>query len=148
MKKAMVLFLCILVSGCSIIEDGQNGVKHKLGKISDTPLKAGIHFYNPITQKIEKWNVKRKEIMETANVPSSEGLISTLDVSILFRYSDVALVRKTIGVTPIDTILKPYSRDAIRRVASGFKVKALYSDEGREKISLRIVIVTGKRLNI
>ena len=64
---------------------------------------------------------------ETADVPSSEGLTSSLDVSILFNVpvSNVVLVRKTIGPYFAQIVLEPYVREAIRNVVSGYEAKAL-----------------------
>ena len=80
------------------------------------------------------------EVKETANVPSSEGLISTLDVSVLFRVpiENVVEVRKTIGPRFISIVLIPNIRDSIRNVVSGYQVKALFSDTGRSEIAEKI----------
>src|SRR5690606_20315936 len=78
----------------------------------------------------------------------SEGLISVLDVSVLYQYTaeQVPDIRKTIGTNPRDTVLVPYARDAIRSVASGYQVKALYSDVGRTEISKKILSILKERL--
>ena len=75
----------IFLSGCAEIQSGEVGVKRSLGKISSTPLNAGWHLYNPLITQIEIWDVKTQELKEQAQVPSSEGLISSLDVSVLFN---------------------------------------------------------------
>jgi prohibitin 1 len=140
-RLTQVLFLLIFsagVSGCAVvgIEDGEGGVKADFGKIADRSLDTGWHFYCPFFTWVEKWNVKTQEIKETAHVPSSEGLISQLDISVLYNVSkvNIVLVRKTIGQEYVSTVLEPYIREAIRNVASGYEVKALFSDEGRTKI--------------
>lgn len=130
------------MTGCAqVIEDGQAGVKIDLGKISERPLASGIQFFIPIITFIETWNVKTVEIKETANVPSSEGLISTLDVSVLYRtpIENVVRVRRTIGRNYVNILVTPNIRDSIRNVVSGYQVKALYSDKGRSEISEKIL---------
>ena len=146
MKKFIPLFLAVLVlatTGCSIrsIEDGQAGVRADFGKISDQVLPAGWYFYFPITSWIEVWNVKTQEIKESANVPSSEGLISTLDISVLYSIpkENAVKIRKTIGSSYRSTVLEPYIREAIRNVASGYEVKALFSDVGRKEIGQKMM---------
>lgn len=133
----------LLVSGCgmTVIEDGQVGVKADFGKISDEALASGWHFYVPFTSWVETWNVKTQEIKETAQVPSSEGLISQLDVSVIYNIprEQAVKVRKTIGGGYRETILEPYVREAIRNVVSGYAVKALYSDAGRKEIGENIL---------
>ena len=132
-----------LLSGCGIatVEDGEVGVKADFGHISDQALTAGWHFYFPFSSWVEVWNVKTQEIKEVAQVPSSEGLISQLDVSVIYNVpSDrVVAVRKSIGSNYRETILEPYIREAIRNIVSGYAVKALFSDEGRKAIGENIL---------
>ncbi len=139
---AAVLIIAGL-SGCgvAVVEDGQTGVKADFGKIKDQPLGTGWHVYVPLFSWIEVWNVKTQELKETASVPSSEGLIAQLDVSVLFNIpaDRAVLVRKTIGPNFGETVLEPYVRESIRNVVSGYPVKALYSKEGRSEIGLKIL---------
>ena len=133
----------LTLSGCGtrIVEDGQSGIKADFGKIQDQALSTGIHFYCPIISWIEVWNTKTQEIKETANVPSSEGLISSLDISVLFNVpkETVVTVRKTIGRAYVEVVLEPYIREAIRNVVSGYEVKALFSDQRRQEIGQKIL---------
>ena len=147
MKKyrlwAFGLILTLMLSGCGVvvIEDGQTGVKADFGKIQDESLGTGWHWFITLISWIETWNVKTQEIKETAAVPSSEGLISSLDVSVLFNVpkEKAVHVRKTIGTNYGSTVLEPYVREAIRNVVSGYPVKALYSEEGRHEIGQKIL---------
>ena len=137
-----VLLLAGLASGCAaVIEDGQAGVKADFGKIAEQPLGTGWHLYLPVVTWIETWDVKTQNIKELANVPSSEGLISQLDVSVIYNVPKerVVTVRKTIGRDYVETVLEPYIREAIRNVVSGYQVKALFSDEGRKEIGENIL---------
>lgn len=144
MKQVLLLaVVSMMLTGCGmrIVEDGQTGIKTDLGKIQDQPLQTGMHFYFPLITNIEVWNTKTQEIKETANVPSSEGLISTLDVSVLFSVpADKAVhVRKTVGRYYVNVVLEPYVREGIRNIVSGFEVKALFNDQSRKKISMNIL---------
>lgn len=141
MKKILQAFLlvmiCFMFSGCLVqVEDGQVGVKVDFGHIRDEVLNAGWHFFVPAITQIEIWNVKLQELKEMANVPSSEGLISQLDISIIYQVPahKASFVRKTIGPYYVSVVLEPYVREAIRNVASGYAVKALYSEAGRKEI--------------
>lgn len=139
----LVLFVLSTLTGCAmtVIEDGEAGVKADFGKIQNTPIGTGWNFYIPFTTWIERWNVKTQELKETADVPSSEGLISTLDISVLYSVpkENVVSVRTTIGRDYRQTILEPYVREAIRNVASGYEVKALFSDKGRKEIGAKMM---------
>jgi len=143
-KKFFVLILFLLpiaLSGCAEIQSGEVGVKRTLGKISQTPMNAGWHVYNPLITQIEIWDIKTQELKEQAQVPSSEGLISALDVSVLFNVpaDKAAGVRETIGYYYRDTVLEPFVREAIRSVVSGYPVSALYSEKGRGEITAKIL---------
>ena len=138
-----------LTSGCAqVIEDGQAGVRATFGKIEDQPLGTGWHWFIPGLSWIEVWDVKTQNVKEQANVPSSEGLISQLDVSIIYAVpkEHVVQVRKTIGWDYVETILDPYIREAIRNIVSGYPVKALFSDEGRKEIGENILAFLRQKL--
>ena len=142
-RAALGLLVLLTTSGCGLaaIDDGQVGVKADFGHIKNESLGAGWHFYLPMVSWIETWDIKTQEIKETAMVPSSEGLISQLDVSVIYNIprEQAVAVRKTIGMDYRETILEPYIREAIRNVVSGYAVKALFSDEGRKEIGENIL---------
>lgn len=139
----LALAAALLTSGCglAVVEDGQVGVKADFGHISDEALQPGWHWYVPALSWVEVWNVKTQEMKEQAAVPSSEGLISQLDVSVLYNVppDQAVMVRKTIGQYYQQTVLEPYIREGIRNVVSGYAVKALFSDEGRKEIGENIL---------
>ncbi len=152
MKKWLLLFLIApMLTGCGLkgIEDGQKGVQLDFGKVQDEPISTGWHFFNPFVTSIEVWNVKTQQIEEVANVPSSEGLISQLDVSLLYHVpSDkVVQVRKTIGAGFVDTVLAPYMREAVRSTTSNYTVSDLYSEAGRTRISGSILAYLKDKLS-
>ncbi len=143
-RNLLLIVLVLFCCGCAqVIEDGQAGVRFDLGKISKEPLASGIKFFIPAVTRIETWNVKTMEVKETANVPSSEGLISTLDVSVLFRVpiENVVKLRTEVGRYYANILLVPNVRDAIRNIVSGYQVKALFSEKGRSEISEKIFIL-------
>jgi len=130
------------------IEDGQAGVKADFGKIAGQPLGTGWHFYLPLMSWIETWDVKTQELKEVATVPSSEGLISQLDISVLYNVPKerVVFVRTTTGRDYRETILEPYVREAIRNIVSGYAVKALFSGEGRHEIGSTMLTFLREKL--
>jgi regulator of protease activity HflC (stomatin/prohibitin superfamily) len=73
---------------------------------------------------------------EVAEVPSKEGLILSLETSLLFQLdpAKAADIYRTVGSTYIGTIVEPQFRSAIREVTASYEAKALYSAE-REKIA-------------
>ncbi len=149
--RTLIPMLCLAfvmsASGCTVVEDGQVGVRKSLGKISDQPVATGVRLNVPFLAATEVWSTKIHELQETADVPSSEGLIVQLDISVLYRVpaEKAPFIRKTIGPYFVQTVLVPYVRNAIRTVASGYEVKAVYSEAGRTKITLELLgLLRGK----
>ena len=137
---ALVVSLASLTLACVVIEEGEVGVSKSFGAISDEPVLQGVAFVVPVARQVEVWNVKLQEIKETAQVPSSEGLIVGLDISLLFRIEPdrAPQIRKTVGQDYINRLIVPYFRSALRDVVSGFAVKNLYAESGRKAITSAI----------
>jgi len=129
-------------TGCVVIEDGEVGVSKSFGKIRDEPVGQGVALQFPIVRQVETWNVKLQERKETADVPSSEGLIVGLDTSLLYQVKpDMAPeLRKTVGpaVYVQERLILPYFRNAVRDVVSGYPVKNIYSEKGRKDIATKV----------
>lgn len=152
MKKILLMLLLVpILTGCGVvgIEDGQKGVKADFGKIADQPIDTGWHWFFPAFTWIEVWNVKTQQIEENANVPSSEGLISQLDISILYHVpaDKVVSVREKVGKDFVTTLIEPYMREAVRSTTSAYTVSDLYSDAGRKEISNKILSYLKDKLN-
>lgn len=138
---ALILFVVLsLFSGCVVIEDGEVGVSKSFGNINNDPVGQGVSLQFPVVRTIETWNTKLQELKETAQVPSSEGLIVGLDTSLLFRVlaEDAPEIRKTVGWNYVDLLVIPYFRNAVRDVVSGYPVKNIYSEVGRKEIASKI----------
>ena len=73
MGAALLLFI-IAVKSVVVIPAGHVGVKDLFGRVDSTPLQAGIHVVNPLL-KIIKLSIQTRELTESANVPSKEGLV-------------------------------------------------------------------------
>jgi regulator of protease activity HflC (stomatin/prohibitin superfamily) len=135
------MLLALASTGCVIIEDGEVGVKKSFGEIADEPVGQGVSLQIPVARQIETWNVKLLEVKETAQVPSSEGLIVGLDASLLFRVKPESApqIRKTVGWNYVDKLVIPYFRNGLRDVVSAYPVKNIYSEVGRREISAQLL---------
>jgi len=140
-RRSFAMLLCaglaLAMPGCVVIEDGEVGVQKSFGSIADEPVGQGVTFQIPIVRTVETWNVKLQEIKETAQVPSSEGLIVGLDSSLLFEVvpTSAPAIRKTVGRDYVDRLIIPYFRNGLRDVVSGYEVKNIYSETGRREIA-------------
>jgi len=141
-KSSLVAVLAgaLMLSGCVVIEDGEVGVSKSFGSISDEPVLQGVALQFPVVRTVTPWNIKLQEIKETAQVPSSEGLIVGLDTSLLFQVmpEHAPDIRKTVGRNYREVLVIPYLRNAVRDVVSGYPVKNIYGEAGRKEIAAKI----------
>ena len=135
-----IFALALLFSSLKVIDDGQVGVKKTLGKISNDEVTPGLKVILPIVQSIEIYNIKTQEIEETATVPSSEGLIVTLDVSVIYKLNqdEVAELRKTVNRDYQQTLIIPYIRNEVRDTVAGYEAKTIYSQTGRKEVAATV----------
>jgi len=137
---AVVGFIVFLIGNpIAVIPAGHVGVKDLFGSVSPGILSPGVGIVMPFT-RVVKMSVQTQEIKEQADVPSKEGLILNLEVSLLFQLdpSKAVDIYKTVGQDYVGTIVEPQFRSAIREITASYEAKALYSSE-REKISGEIL---------
>jgi len=115
------------------------GVTYSLvGGVQEGFIGEGINLKTP-WESIALYTVRTQERKESASVPSSEGLIVTLDTSILYRlHPDMASnVHRTIGPMYDDIVVAPQARSITRGMTAEYEAKALYTSE-REVLASRI----------
>jgi regulator of protease activity HflC (stomatin/prohibitin superfamily) len=123
-----VLLLLLIYLSMTVVPAGHVGVQDFFGRVSDRILAPGINVVAPGTRVI-KFSVQTREMKESAAVPTSEGLIVNLDVSLLFRLQPEAAARvyKTIGRNFESVVIDPQLRSIIRDVTAEYEAKFLYS---------------------
>jgi prohibitin 1 len=133
----VVLALVLFAAGGPFrtVPAGHVGVKDFFGNVSTSILPPGINVVMPLT-RVVRMSVQTQEIKEVAEVPSQEGLILSLETSLLFQLdpAKAADIYRTVGTDYVGTIVEPQFRSAIREVTASYEAKALYSAE-REKIA-------------
>lgn len=142
------IFLLILVfASIAQIDAGNVGVLTVFGETKKDVLDAGIHFVNPFAVKNEM-SIRTMEMKESANVPSSEGLVMGLDASLLFKLNpkQAADVYANLGPSYAQSIIEPTFRSAIREATASHSANALYSGE-REKVATEIFNQMQRDLN-
>lgn len=136
----LVLVLLFLMGACSItrVDTGNVGVLTKFGRVTGDVLPEGIHLIDPLKSSNEL-SVRTQEQKETAAVPSSEGLIMTLEASLLFHLDrdKAADVYQKLGPEYRAKIVEPTLRSAIREATSSHGANALYTGE-REQVAKEI----------
>ena len=132
------LLVLLLVGPFRTVPAGHVGVKDFFGQVSAQTMAPGIRLVIPFT-RVVKMSVQTQEIKEVAEVPSQEGLILSLETSLLFQLDPekAADIYRTVGENYIGTVVEPQFRSAIREITASYEAKALYSAE-REKIATEI----------
>jgi len=137
---AVIVVLIVLFSANPLrtIPAGHVGVKDLFGSVSPGVLTPGVGVVVPLT-RVVRMSVQTQEMKEVAEVPSKEGLILSLEVSLLFQLdpAKATQIYKTVGSGYVSTIVEPQFRSAIREITASYEAKALYSAE-REKIAREI----------
>src|SRR4249920_1332433 len=131
-----ILIVLFLMAGpFRTVPAGNVGVKDFFGSVSSSTLSPGIGIVLPMTSVI-RMSVQTQEIKEVAEVPSQEGLILSLETSLLFQLDPAKAVEiyRTVGADYVGTIVEPQFRSAIREITASYEAKALYSAE-RVKIA-------------
>jgi len=138
----IVLILCplsIIGLDCIVAVDaGTVGIQNTFGSVSDDVLSPGISFKNPFTD-VTQYSTQTQQVFEISSVPSKEGLIVTLDVSILYKIMppEANKIHKNIGVTYSDIVIISQLRSVTREITARYEAKALYT-VGRENITNEI----------
>jgi len=137
---AAIVVIIVLFSANPLrtIPAGHVGVKDFFGSVSPGVLTPGVGVVVPLT-RVVRMSVQTQEMKEVAEVPSKEGLILSLEVSLLFQLdpAKATQIYKTVGSGYVSTIVEPQFRSAIREITASYEAKALYSAE-REKIAREI----------
>lgn len=129
-RLGLALFgaVVLLYLATSVVPAGHVGVQDFFGRVSDRVLAPGINLVVPGT-RVVKLSAQTRELKETAAVPTSEGLIVNLDVSLLFRLRPDAAARiyQTVGQRFEAVVIDPQLRSVIRDVTAEYEAKFLYS---------------------
>jgi prohibitin 1 len=130
----LALFQCF-----TVIPAGHVGVVDFFGTVSDRALPAGINPVNPLARVI-KYSIQTKEIKETMQVLSREGLTIGLEISVLYRLDPEAAPQVYLTVVGGDyenVVLIPNLRSISRAVTASVQASALYSTD-RERLAISI----------
>lgn len=153
MKNSITFLLSILIlstTSCSIIRQGEVGVKRKLGKLNETTLQAGAVVFNPLTTKVIKLPVSTVNLEITSNLPSKEGLNVGAIISILYRINPTkaAHIVENIGTEYEEIVITSVFRSASTDVCSRFYAKDMHTAKRAEiedEIAKRMSSIVSER---
>lgn len=148
---SLLIMLVVIVAflGVHVIDDGFVGVKQTLGNYQDEELGTGVQLVIPFLSTIQKVDTRKITIDEGVDVPSKEGLIISLEMSVIYQVkSDRASeIKQTVSGNIQDTLLIPYIRTGIRDLASGYDASAFYSQDTRAEIADALKVSLNENLD-
>jgi len=133
-----LLVIIFLISAVTRVDSGAVGVLTLFGRVTGEVLPEGLHLINPFKTNHEM-SIRTQEIKETAAVPSSEGLVMSLDTSLIYHLNPEksAEVYQKIGPNYVEVLVEPNLRAAIREATASHTANALYTGE-REMVAKQI----------
>jgi len=126
-----LILLVILISSCTVIRQGEVGVKRRLGKIDPIFVEQGPKGYNLFTTTILKVPTRSMNIEVKPDLPSKEGLTIRSEISILYRIKPEAAPKivQNIGLNYESEVILPVFRSASADITSKFLAKDMHSGE-------------------
>ncbi|PYV45738.1 MAG: hypothetical protein DMG94_11675, partial [Acidobacteria bacterium] len=79
-----LILVILLFNSVTRVATGHVGVLTLFGRVTGETLREGIHLINPLKTNNEL-SIQTQTIKESANVPSSEGLMMSLDTSLIYH---------------------------------------------------------------
>ncbi|HEY6765092.1 MAG TPA: prohibitin family protein [Candidatus Sulfotelmatobacter sp.] len=145
---AAFILVILFFSAVTRVGTGHVGVLTLFGKVQQgETLGEGIHFINPMKTNNEL-SIQTQTLKESASVPSSEGLMMSLDTSLIYHLNPdrAAEVFQKIGADYENVVVEPTLRSAIREATASHTANALYTGE-REMVAKQIYDQVSTQLN-
>ena len=142
-----LVLVVLLFNSVTRVGTGRVGVLTLFGKVTGETLGEGLHFINPLKTNNEM-SVQTQTLKESASVPSSEGLMMSLDTSLIYHLDPrkAAEVFQLINADYEDKVVEPTLRSAIREATASHSANALYTGE-REMVGKQIFDQLSTELN-
>jgi prohibitin 1 len=132
------ILVILLFSSVTRVGTGHVGVLTLFGRVTGETLGEGIHLISPLKTNNEM-SIQTQTLKESASVPSSEGLMMSLDTSLIYHLTPdrAAEVFQKIGADYENVVVEPTLRSAIRESTASHTANALYTGE-REMVAKQI----------
>lgn len=146
---ALAVSICIFTS-CTIVRQGEVGVKRTLGKLKPTPYLSGVVGFNPFISTIIKVPTRTVNTEIRLSLPSKEGLNVLSEISILYHIipAQATSVIEKIGPNYEDVVIISVFRSAAADVCSKFLAKDMHTAERafiEKEISTRMSSLLSER---
>jgi len=127
----LVLGLVIVFSSCTVVRQGEVGVKRTIGKIQQKPLTEGARLFNPFFTTIIKLPTRTVNMEVRLPLPSKEGLTVQSEISILYRLDGQSApnVIEQLGTNYEQVVILPVFRSAAADVSSQYFAKDMHTGQ-------------------
>src|SRR6185312_4895778 len=134
MKKINILFIIIACSlaSCTVITQGEVGVKRTYGTLHKGILPPGLHSFNPFTTAIIKLPIRTVNLEISLDLPSKEGILVSTQMSILYHIvgdSVPGIVSKIGGTNYEEVVILSVFKSVAPNVSSRFMAKDMHTIE-------------------
>jgi prohibitin 1 len=139
--------IIVFFNSITRVGTGHVGVLTLFGRVTGETLGEGMHVINPLKTNNEL-SIQTQSVKESASVPSSEGLMMSLDTSLIYHLNPdrAADVFQKTGSDYEDKLVEPMLRAAIREATASHTANALYTGE-REMVAKQILDQLTTQLN-
>lgn len=144
---ASLMAIIMFQTNCTVVRQGETGVKRTFGKYNDKVYTSGLRGFNPFTSTIVKVSTQTENIEVNLNIPSREGLSIQSEVSILYRVVSKSTpdLLRSVGLDYEETIILPVFRSAVADITSKYYAKDMHSGN-RGEIEAAILELMMKNL--
>lgn len=127
---AAIILIVLLLNCVTRIGTGNVGVLTLFGRVTGETLSEGIHLINPL-KTVNEMSIRSTTVKESASTPSSEGLMMSLDTSLIYHLNPdrAAEVYQKLGLRYEEVVIEPSLRSAVREATASHSANALYSSE-------------------
>jgi prohibitin 1 len=134
LNMIIAILIGSLIASCSIIRQGEIGVKRKVGILDQQIIPPGAVAFNPFTTRILKIPIRTMNMEISTNLPSKEGLNITAVISILYRIvpDRAPLIVEKIGLGNEPAVISSVFRSSAADVCSRFFAKDMHSAKRAE----------------
>ncbi|MEL7160779.1 MAG: prohibitin family protein [Bacteroidota bacterium] len=127
----LLLAAILILPSCTIVREGEVGVKRTLGKYREKPIDQGVTFFNPFITAVEKVSTQTENMEVGLNLPSKEGLNIRAEISILYSVDGTRApeVLRQIGSNYERQVILPVFRSAVADVSARYFAKDMHTGQ-------------------
>lgn len=121
--------LMVLFAGCTVIRQGEVGVKRRLGKLDAKTIGPGAKLFFPFTTRIIKVPIRTQNVELRLDLPSKEGVNVSTSVSILYHIKPemASKIIETIGPDYETVMILSVFRSKAADATARYDAKDMYS---------------------